>query len=556
MERPWTVQAMVLGVLALTAVSAPAQPFARGVKHSPYFQSLWARRPLFQQHFRLAVIQVTGAPTDRRHGQALPVRIVSILSEPVGEAPEPQAVEAFYPAGSRRSDAGLPAPGEQHYLGILYRRGSDEWVLASGMFSGRPLPEGAWDGGLPIDGPDAPLARAIRELMFDAPSPAAPGDLFDRTLHYLDSDDAAARDFAAHVASVNGMALRGAPADAENRDRFARRILACDDPAIRALLTQAYAASAADLLPDDPQLVEHLLAQADPQGATALGVALGQAHRRAADLLPTLRSHLAGPRTPPHRRQQALRALTVWGPEALLAQPELEALALGEGPPDVPQDQRITALAVLLANDASGSAELVVRTLAPLPSAAAMEYAVRQDMYRVVPLVIEAARAERVRWTASHAAALSLLTGRTWQDQTLAPWDRWWRQVERDGLGEAMLANGFMEPAAEARAQALLNDLRSPQFQRRQQARDALQAMGTVLPQAVRDAAHDPDPEVARSVAAVVAQADAELQPLRERLRRAAELERLGAPLPGDGPQREPVGATVQIRAQVIVAPR
>lgn len=547
---------MLLGVLALVGVPAPAQPSAGEPGHSPYFQSLWVRRPLFQQHFRLAVIQVTGAPTDRRHGQALPVRIVSILSGPAGEAPEPQAVEAFYPAGARRSDAGLPAPGEQHYLGILYRRGSDEWVLASGMFSGRPLPEGAWDGGLPIDGPDAPLASAIRELMFDQPSPSAPGDRFDRTLHYLDSDDAAAREFAAHIASVNGMALRGAPADAENRDRFARRILACDDSPVRALLTQAYTASAADLLPDDPQIVEQLLAQADPRSAAALGVALGQAHRRAADLLPTLRPHLAGPQTPPHRRQQALRALTLWGPEALLAQPELEALVLGEGPPGVPQDQRITALAVLLANDAPGSAELVARALAQLPSAAAMEYAVRQDMYHIVPVVIEAARADRVRWTPSHAAALSLLTGRTWRDETLAPWDRWWRQVERDGLAEAMLANGFIDPAAEARAREMLNELRSPQFQRRQQARDALESMGALLPQAVRDAAHDPDPEVARSVAAVVAQADGELLPLRERLGRAAELERLGAPLPGSRPQEVPVGARVQIRARVIVAPR
>lgn len=541
-RRAWRAALWAAVLLACPARSVTAEEPA---KPSVHFQALWARRAyLINQSARQAVVvQATGEPAAGANRQkTLPVRILARLSHR-DERFEPADAELTLFEGA--SAEGLPKPDEGYWIVMTYevRQGNRPAELRLQSFVYRETDQvGRYRqrNFLPIDSPEGPLVDAIREMIFDWPVDGKPPDPMERMLHYLGGTARDARDLAASYASVNAMALTASDLDADRRERFAQAVLGTADAPTRRLLAQAYAAAEEDILPNSRPALVGLLGHADAQTfEPVLTYGITGARRRAKDLAPLLRPYLAGPLaagTDPAveaaRRRAILAGLQGWGREALALRDELEALARGRArfagvDQPLPIDERLAALVLLLDADAPAADSLVLETLTEIPSAVAMQYACRHRLNAVVPAVIEAVRAGKLRFSASHSAALALLTGR-YPEGNFDRFNKWWQGIEQAGQTDAMLENDFVDADAEARARRLIEQLASSTYEQRAEARRKLAELVQPLPPSLRKAQDSSDPEVARSAREIVSAAGERLEQARRELDAQADRERAG----------------------------
>ena len=539
------VRFCVTGLLLLSPTAAADEP-APGP--TGLFSSLWAQRHIVQvAHYRLRVVELLSPkPGAKPTGNVtVHLRLLVDLSQAGKESP-PQEVKV---TANVRPPYGLCGSGGdgKHYLAMTYNHNFQSrkiWRL-------HPVcrPPGPMYYLIGLDGPGGVLVQVVRELMFGVGPDGKPVKKFERMLHHVRGSTGEGRDFAASFASVNGWGFVGGDDTKGQPDAFARVLLAAKDHTTRRRLARAYSAAAADLLPRDDRLLEQIFHHADEQVLTpALRDNLRHAAARAGELADLVRAALTGRagRTP--TRKLVLRALTAWGEKALICQAELRALARAKAAVAPTHADRVTALRILLAADADGAAALARETLVDAPSAVALEYAVRQKLYAVVPAVIRAARDGKLVWSDAHSAALSLLT-RSLPGGPFEKFDQWWAQVERAGQADAAVAAGFADPEKAARAARLIDRLGSSVYADRRAARQGLAKLGVAVLPALLDATRHRDPEIASAASHLVAQAKGTLKGCEDRLAAAANAERAGSkflPLAGDTPQTQPADAEVE----------
>jgi len=508
------------------ARAAPAQP---GV----LFSALWRYRGIISSaRYRLLVVEILEPkdPAKLRGTHRIRLRAVADV---VGQAKgfKPQDISVVVSLSSARKLA--PSLEPKRYLALLRsytRSGKTTWQISTLYHQGRRTAGRSVSRYyylVGIDRPEGPLIEAVRRLLLRRKGGSA--DAFKDMLHYLRSEDRQTRDFAASFAAVNGWGFAGSEDQKDQPDAFARALLSTSDAATRRALAGAYSTAKADLLPRDRQLLGKIFRHEDPEvTAAALGANLRLAGARAETLGPFIREVLLEPQANAAARRQVLSALGGWNEKALAFRAELEALARGK-PPKAPDPvERLLALHVLLDNKVEGAGGLVLATLTEVPSAVALQYAVSERLYAVVPAVIRGVRKSRLVWSGAHSAALSLLT-RRFPEGDFQQFDRWWSEIESSGREEAVLSSGFADPRVQARAARLIDQLGSDSYRRRLAAREALVGLGTAVLPALRAAARRKDAEISVAATELIAMAETRFESCRKRLAAAVSKERAGS---------------------------
>ena len=531
-KQRWCVCAGVLAG-AVAAVGAPPS-----VPLEPLLQAVWAKKQqLAHPFYRLVVVELPKPPDSQKSGQQnLKLRLVADLSVPAAEF-KPRGITVAVRISSPHRLFDRPS-ASNHYLGMALRqnvKNAERWhlnplVQRRQTVDNRRTYQQTYL--LALDKPDDPRVGAIRTLVLGQGGNGKSSDAFERTLQYVAGPDERLRDFAASFAAVAGIEVKDDENAAERKSAFARLVLGHTDRDTRRRLARAYSSSKRDVLGSDAELLAALFGHEDEAIFTpVLRDNLRKAGARAEALAPLLRPLLRASEGHPERRWCILKAMTGWKEHALVLRDALDAIALGTlpGPPRV-QD-RLLALQILLDNEVADAAALIEQTAASVPSAVALDYAVRHRVTSVVPAVIEAVRAEQLAWSATHAAALALLTCR-FPDGEFEDFDGWWHQVEQAGTVEENLRGGFCDATTQARVARLVEQLGSPRYAERVAAREALEQLDMRGPPALTEAVNSPDAEVARSAMILVDKANKDFRKCSKLLDQQAKLERRAKPDP------------------------
>lgn len=546
---PKTFIPAVFSVLAALAAAAPAAPAAADEAAGPtdLFNALWLKKNVFSAiaGYRLMVVEIVEPKEPPTSGPVtLKLRAVADLQESKDFKPEEFSMGIYLNDEKMKlSDR----PGKQ-YVGILNKRNLGNNVQWTGM---PLLQQPVRQAGavtythtyfVAVDKPNALLLDLCRELILDDPA-AKPGDRFKKMLEYVASDSALARDLASSLAAVNGWEFDGS---AKQADDFARTLLDLGDDATRRRMAGAYATAEGDLLPRDDKLLARLFALPD---AKTLDPALGQGLKHAAVrvdkpdgksaevLTGLIRAALSKPVA---SRGPILRGLTGWSAKALAFRGDLERIALGDKAAAAETGERLTALAILLDAPVDNARELVLATVAELPSAVALDYAFRNHVNEAAPAVIQAVRAAKLQWTDAHSAAMSLLTGR-FPGGRFPAFDQWWAEVEKSGQVKQFVADGFADPQLIAQAEKLVVQLGSNSYRERQQARESLVALGMPARKALEAALISRDPAVAGAAETVLAKVQEVFKGCETVLAAAVAAERNGEqPLVSGAPSPDP----------------
>jgi len=518
------VWACLLTTAPIVLADAPALPV------EDLFKCLWVRRTMFTRSgYHMYEVEVVGAWPKGSGSRELKLKLVDDLKSGV-KSLKPEVAKVRVSLVSNRVLA--DRTGAKRYLAIMRpytSRNQKKWAF----YNLGPLPRTT--GGktiqtyyylLSIDGYGAGFWKAFRELL--ATSGGGQEAPFNRMVSWLTGPDKEARTLAACFAGVNGWGYRDDAKTASQPDAFARALLGMKDPKPRALAARAYSAAKADLLPRDPGLLKGLFAHTDKDVYTpALHDGLRRASKRADALAGLIRPALGGPDCRVEQRTLILSALTGWGEEAGIFAPELEAIVRGRARPPGTELDRVTALRLCVDAGCEDTDQLVLDTIEAVPSAVALEYAVNNRIYALVPAVIRAARAGKLQWTDTHRDALALLTRRH-VDADFEAFDTWWAEMEKAGRADAAVRDGFPDPAAVARCRELIAQLASGRYKVREAARTKLSRIAGAALGELEKAADDPNPEVAASAAEALTAAKARFKGSADRLAAAAKGERAG----------------------------
>ena len=524
----------------------PVPPEYKPPKQAVMFEAIWARRSmLMNARYRLMVVEVLSPkPLPKKKSGAINVKVKALADLGGGDEDfKPFEFSSSVSLGSNRELA--PKVDKKYYLASVYfyeRNKVKTWRLNTVFYIRTPDGRGSfYYYMLPLERPDGPIMQVVGELAFGRRSDGKTVKNFERMLAFVAHEDAEVRGFAASYASVNGWGYSAAKGQSDQPDAFAKVLLGAKDAETRGRLAGAYKAAGADLLPRDADLLEKVFHHSDPNVTIpALQYNLRHASKRGRDLAPLVREVLTSTGKP--GRLGTLRALADWGEPALVVRAKLDAIARGEKALKATPPERITALRTLLKAKVSDAEKLVLATLADVPSAVALEHAVEEKLYAVAPAIIRAARARKLTATPTHLAALSLLT-RRFPGGTIEQFDAWWSKIEKTGRAEGMIDTGFLDPAENAEARRLVEQLGSERYRERSNARKKLSRMGTLVLPALMAATKHADPAVAMAAGQLVAEAEAVFKTQRNTIAGAANAERSTAkPLASDEPQPVPNG--------------
>jgi hypothetical protein len=382
--------------------------------------------------------------------------------------------------------------------------------------------------------------RSLRTTAVEIPKPTGPWVVaFEKFVHARQSgiDDVEPLDtleaclksgnealamMASQAACANMVVLHRVDARAT---RYARLLLAAEDPAIQRNLAKLYFNAGTDVLPEDVTLLKKLLntGHRDTTELIAIG-AVGHVNQRrkqvAAVLAPifadasraTLQHHL-------------LKGLSDWGKDASLLAEPLEALIRREAEGDQATATRALALQVLLDANADGAGQLARELCTQLPSAVVMESLIEQRAHQAVPRLIKAARAGKLTWSRETALAVAVLTGRL-DMLDFEHVDAWWKAVESAGRAEAMVESGFAGQEIEQRAAAIIREFPGADFQRRRRLRQELRQLMPPIPASVRRAASSDSEELRLTARHLIILVGAASRARRDELSNRARAER------------------------------
>ncbi|HHH75727.1 MAG TPA: hypothetical protein ENL03_01725, partial [Phycisphaerae bacterium] len=341
------------------------------------------------------------------------------------------------------------------------------------------------------------MVKAVQEVLSFLDTNEAKLDQIKKLTQWLKCEDPDVRQTIAALAGANILNLNSNPL---LRGPFADILLNTKDDALRREMARIYSMKyywqIEDFLPDDADILAKLIGHDDPQTATwTVSYAAKQSIKKRKTIAPMLAARLAGDDPNDPVRDRLLANLDNWDQDILLLSKEVADLARCAKGYTASDIHRYKALKLLMRNEIAGSDELAMEMIGKFPIPLVMHHIARRDLRLAVPIIINAIRNKKLTWQPHVALALIRLTGKP-QWVTFDKFDTWWRSIEKKGLEQTQLADGFYDADTLGRIKKSIEQLVSDKFSEREAAYNWLLATVRSIPDCLRDATESDSQEV------------------------------------------------------------